>query len=240
MTFRELRATGSFTRADYLSAIKEEKKHVSEGAMAYRLREDTEKGKIIHIGRDLYAFPVDKQFYSHSYSEESHIAVNEIQTEFPDALFQVFELTQLNSFVNHLFAHNTIFISVENELVDYVFDSLRRKYPGRVMLKPSPDNYYRYLVEDQIVINRLPSEAPQNSTKTWQSRLEKILVDIAVDKLLTRIVSPNELETIVKDAFDRYYLDIRTMYRYARRRGASEKFKLLLNKYVPVETEEKE
>lgn len=238
MTLKKLYESGPFTRADYLAAIRENNAQLSEEALAYRLREDTAEGKIIHIGRDMYVYPGDKQIYSHPYSEASRTVVNEIQGEYPDTVFQVFELIQLNSFVNHLYAHNTIFISVENDLTDYVFDSLRRKYPGRVMLKPSPDHYYRYLVEDQIVIQRLPSEAPKSDSAAWQSRLEKILVDISVDKLLTGIVSSGELGTIFDEAFEHYYLDIKTMYRYARRRGALEKFKLVFREYAPVETEE--
>lgn len=238
MALQKLNESGSFTRADYLSAIRENNAHLSEEALAYRLREDTAKGKIIHLGRDLYVFPGDKKVYSHSYSEEALTLVNEIQSEYPDAVFQVFELTQLNSFVNHLYAHNSVFISVENELIDYVFDSLRRKHPGRVMLKPSPDHYYKYLVEDQIVVQRLPSESPKNDAAVWQSRLEKILVDISVDKLLSQIVSPGELDTIFGEAFEHYYLDVKTMHRYARRRGALEKFSVLFRKYVPAESEE--
>ena len=238
MTLQKLRDSGSFTRADYLATIREKNAQISEEALAYRLREDTAKGKIVHIGRDQYVFPGDKKVYSHSYSEESGTLVNEIKSEYPDAVFQVFELMQLNSFVNHLYAHNSIFISVENELIDYVFDSLRRKHPGKVMLKPSPDHYYKYLVEDQIVIQRLPSEFPKNNTAAWQSRLEKILVDISVDKLLSQIVSPGELDTIFGEAFEHYYLDVKKMHRYARRRGALKKFSVLFTKYAPVEAEE--
>ena len=238
MTLQKSCDSGSFTRADYLSTIREKNAQISEEALAYRLREDTAKGKIIHLGRDLYVFPGDKKVYSHSYSEEAKILVDEIQSEYSDAVFQVFELTQLNSFVNHLYAHNSIFISVENELIDYVFDSLRRKHPGKVMLKPSPDHYYKYLVEDQIVIQRLPSESPKNDTAAWQSRLEKILVDISVDKLLSQIVSSDELDTIFGEAFEHYYLDVKTMHRYARRRGALEKFSVIFKRYAPVETEE--
>lgn len=84
-------------------------------------------------------------------------------------------MTQLNAFVNHLIAHNTVFVYVENELVDFVFDTLHRTYPGQVMLKPTVDSYYRYLVDNEIVVGRLPSETPKGHDVPWHSRLEKIL-----------------------------------------------------------------
>ena len=37
---------------------------------------------------------------------------------YDDLDFQVFELVQLNTFMNHLFAHNTIFVYVEKNLVN--------------------------------------------------------------------------------------------------------------------------
>ena len=97
-----------------------------------------------------------------------------IQEEYPSIDFRIFELTQMNAFVNHLFAHNTIFVSVENDMIDFVFDTLRGDYPGRVMLKPRYEEYNRYLTDDQIVVLRLPSEAPKGTEKPWNSRLEKI------------------------------------------------------------------
>lgn len=237
MTLQELYDSDFFTRTDYLSAIRESNTQLSEEALVYRLRDDASKGRIIRVGRNQYTFPGNKQDYAYSYSEEAVLLADEIRNDYPDAFFQIFELIQLNAFVNHLFAHNTIFIFVENELIDYVFDTLRRNHPGRVMLKPSLEHYYRYLVENQIVILRLPSESPENETVPWQSRLEKILVDISVDKLLSGIVSAEERETIFRESLDRYYLDVKAMFRYARRKGALDKFKDIYQKYTSAEME---
>ena len=135
-------------------------------------------------------------------------------------------------FVNHLFAHNAIFISVENDAIDYVFDMLRSVCPGRIMLKPKIDEYFRYLVDDQIVIIRLPSESPKGNVIPWQSRLEKILVDITVDKLLSQLISVTEIQTIFSLAFDRFLLDTGAMIRYANRKGAGAKFKKFMMVYT--------
>ena len=67
---------------------------------------------------------------------ELHNIAEIITTEFYDLNFRIFELTQLNTFVNHLYSHNTIFLSVENDIIDYVFDSLKSHYPGKVYLNP--------------------------------------------------------------------------------------------------------
>ena len=69
--------------------------------------------------------------------------------------FQVFELIQLNDFVSHQIAHNTIFVTIENKLLDYVSDTLWNAYPGKVLFKPKVDQYYRYRQDDEIVVGRL-------------------------------------------------------------------------------------
>ena len=127
--------------------------------------------------------------------------------------FQVFELTQLNDFMNHQMAHNTIFVSIENDLLDYVFDTLWKAYPGKVLLKPKADQYYRYRQDDEIVVGRLPSETPRGIDEPWMSRLEKILVDVFTDKLVSAIVPEGEKEGILDGAFNNYMIDQNTIIR---------------------------
>ena len=239
MTYDQLSDMEVFSRADYYSALQSRVGDKSDHALSYALRKDIEEGKVVHIGRNQYSFPKEKRVYIHHYSDEAQKAAEEIKSEYPEVNFQIFELTQLNAFVNHQIAHNTIFISVENEVMDYVFDSLRWSYPGRIMLKPSVDDYFKYLVDDQLVVIRLTSESPKTVSDEWKSRLEKILVDITVDKLLSHIVPSEEYEAIFKESFERYLLDMNTMFRYANRRGASSKFKARLNEYIQIAPEEK-
>lgn len=237
MTFGQLSDMEQFTRRDYYDAYRNEHGDKTHNVLDYALRKELAEGNIIHVGRNQYTYSKAKRVYSYAYSEQARHAVDKIQNEFPSIDFRVFELTQLNAFVNHLFAHNTLFISIENDVIDYVFDTLRGEYPGRIMLKPKADEYYRYLVDDQIVIQRLPSESPKGLEEPWQSRLEKILVDITVDKLLSEIVSKGEYPSIFTQAFARYLIDTGAMMRYANRKGAGKKFRECLDRYTHVAME---
>lgn len=232
MTFDQLSEMDQFTRRDYYDAYISEHGDRTHNVLDYALRKEIAEGTIVHVGRNQYTYSNAKRVYSYVYSEQARYVAEDIQQEYPYIDFRVFELTQLNVFVNHLFAHNTIFVSVENDVIDYVFDTLRDKYPGRIMLKPKADEYYRYLVDDQIVIQRLPSESPKGIEEPWQSRLEKILVDITVDKLLSEIVSESEYSSIFTQAFARYLIDTGAMIRYANRKGAGKKFRECLNRYT--------
>jgi hypothetical protein len=82
--------------------------------------------------------------------------------------------------------------------------------------------------EDMVVIVKLPTESPKGIDVFWDTRLEKILVDIAVDKLLRKIVYSGEYPAIYQDALSKYVIDKSAMVRYARRRGALMKYREFL------------
>ena len=221
-----------FSREEYYSAIQNDAGMLlKEDALAYSLRKSLSDGDIIRVSWNQYVVPAKKRIYRHDYSEAAKEVAVKMQEAFFDVRFQIFELVQLNEFVNHLIAHNTIFLYVENDVVDYAFDALKQEYSGRLMLKPLVAEYYRYVVDDEIVVGRLPSESPRGLERPWERGLEKILVDIAVDKLLSQIVSAGEYRNIFTDSIDRYFLDTKAIFRYAKRKGAEKKFRVFLKKY---------
>ncbi|MGN1007936.1 MAG: DUF6577 family protein, partial [Butyricicoccus sp.] len=123
------------------------------------------------------------------------------------------------------------FVYVENGFVDSVFELLFHAYPGRVMLKPDADHYFRYLLDDEIVILRLPSESPKGPDKPWHMKLEQILVEALTGKLMSQILPESEQKYLLEGAFSAYLVDEKTMIRYAKRKGADQKIKTMLEKY---------
>ena len=228
----------SFSRKDYIDAYKDLNSGASEEQAVYALRKSLSNGMIQRMGRNQYTTAKTKAAYRYRYAEEACHIADEVLKEYPEAFFQIFELVQLNTFINHQIAHNAIFVSVENDLVDFVFDTLRRLYPGRVLLKPSADEYYRYITDNGIVVGRLPSESPKGQETQWHVRIEKILVDIAADKLLSQIVPQEELAGLYEDVNEKYLIDTKTMWRYARRKGAENKLKEVLKLYASKFLEE--
>ena len=225
----------SYSRKDILNLLRNEYPDASEDSLSYRLRKMQDDNQFIRIGRNHYTVSSEKKIYRYSYSDTASEIADHLCQNFYELDFRIFELVQLNEFMNHQIAHNTIFLSVEQDLTDFVFDSLVRRYPGKTMLKPKPDDYFRYRQDDEIVISRLPTESPKGTEMTWHSRLEKILVDITVDKLQRQIIPPSEYGNIFHNAYECYFLDEKTMIRYARRRGAEAKFESALNQYAPKE-----
>lgn len=218
----------TFNRTDLQSIMASNQVNATDSTVNHMIIRLLQNGNIIRTGRNQYAVSGTRKIYQFPHSEQVLLLADEINTTHPFLDFRLFELTQLNEFVNHQIAHNILFLSVEGGLEEDVFSTLWEKHSGSVMLKPGIDDLYRYMTEDIIVIEKLPSESPKGIRAFWDTRIEKWLVDIAVDKLLRKVVYSGEYPAIFQDAVKKYVIDKNVMARYARRRGALDKYRKFL------------
>ena len=230
---QKLRKKQVFSRADIFDVLKKEQGQISEALANYKLQCFLNKGYIVRVGRNKYRTTKGEiTAYSHKYSEISLDIAGMITNNHPLLDFRVFELAQLNEFVNHLIAHNVLFISIEGDYGSFIFQSLKERYPGKVLLYPDQTVYHNYVSDDSIVITRLVSESPRGLKENWNTRPEKFLVDLISDKWLTEAVNHGEYEGIFEEFFQKYAIDETTMFRYARRRSAEKR----LIEYIQNET----
>ncbi len=221
----EIGATRLFDRSDLQVVMEECGYKTSKSITNHMLETLLTTGDIARVGRNKYCVSGSLKTYNFPYSDLAVSLSDEIIKAHPYLDFRIFELVQLNEFVNHQIAHNIVFVSVERDFEEDVFNTLWGRHKGSVLLKPKTDEVFRYLNDDMVVIMKLPSESPKGKDVFWNTRLEKMLVDIAVDKLLRQIVYTGEYPTIYKDSFNKYAIDRNMMFRYARRRGSLEKYK---------------
>ncbi|MBQ3705569.1 MAG: hypothetical protein II888_03870 [Clostridia bacterium] len=220
----------AFTLQEFSAAMSDQYKMTSP-QIAYDLQKRLDTGALVRLGWNQYTVELSKPRYAPHYSDLADEIAGIIEGAYVGLDFQISELILLNEFMNHLIAHNTVFVFAENDFQNYVFDTLKQAYPGRVMLRPGVKQYYQYLQEDMIVILRLPTESPKGFDKLWHIRLEKLIVEFLTDKLIRRIVPEGEKETIIQGAFDTYLMDTNTMVRYAKRKGAESKFRQAMAAY---------
>lgn len=228
----------TFNRADLYAIMMESGYQTSDSIVNHMIARMVQDGTVIRLGRNQYTVANEKKIYYFPHSEKVISLADEIGSAHPYLDFRIFELVQLNEFVNHQIAHNIIIVSVEGELEEDVFNTLWENHEGSVLLKPSIEDVFRYMTEGIIVINKLPSESPRGSADFWDTRLEKMLVDIAVDKILRKVVYSGEYPAIFQDSFKKYAIDKNVMTRYARRRGALEKYRTFLRNEAGIPQEE--
>ena len=89
-----------------------------------------------------------------------------------------------------------------------------------MLLKPTSEDFFRYAKHGTIVVKKLISESPNDIDTPHQVRLEKMLVDIVVDKFTSKLINKAEIESIYAYCFKHYVIDKRKLLRYAKRRNA--------------------
>lgn len=187
-------------------------------------------GELVNIGllqregrnRYILANKKQKDEYIPEYSKSTLNILDKITKRFNDIQFIVFESRLLNEFLNQLIANNTLFIYVEKDAIDIVFDYLKNEQKLNVLYKPSASEYSRYWTKDCVVLLELKSESPLNKENSHFITMEKLLVDLYCDKLLKNIYSFSEYLDIFKQVYENYFVNTTKMLRYARRRNKQE------------------
>lgn len=211
----------SFTTKEFAEVMRIKSPNIASSTIYYTLNQLCASGSITRSYKGHYIV-TNKHNYYHPLSITATNVSSLIQKEFPLVDFQIWELTQMNEFVNHLIANNVIFIDVENMLDESVFNFLFENYP-HVLFKPKIDEYYKYFRADMIIVQKLMSEVPCSYGPYKQSPLEKLLVDLFGRGLTQSIIYRQEYRTIFEDSFEKYNVNIAKMFRYAKRRGIDKK-----------------
>lgn len=205
----------------------------SDAAERYALSRLLNRGEVTHIGRNQYCIDdVGKIKYKPNLSSYAEEIAQIILSKLPLLDWRLFETVALNEFVNHQIAQNTVILEAEPMLVASVNSALREVYKDRVLVQPRPKDFDYYWQEDSIVIMKLTSEAPRDSAIPFGTTVEKIIVDLFANKTLMSMISKGEYTTIIEDAFNRYHINEKSMFRYARRRSADKR----LESFVENET----
>lgn len=231
-----LENTMTFSRADLKERIEESGKAISEASFKLELQKLLKEGAIVRVGRNKYCVAKDGvEPYTYEYSDDAKAVAKILNEKFPYLDFTIMDFVQLNEFVNHQLAHNVIHVSVEEDLGEFVFDALKEKYPGKVLINPTPEIYHQYWYDGMIVVGKLVSEAPMGKKEKWNTRIEKLLVDVATNAILLSSVCEAELINIYEEAFAKYVIDESCMFRYAKRRGAEKKIREFIKKNTNVQ-----
>jgi hypothetical protein len=92
---------------------------------------------------------------------------------------------------------------------------------------------------DSILISRLVTQSPQKTVHGVPSpKLEKILVDIFVDGDKFYYFQGEELTRIFESVFSTYWINEKTLFRYAGRRMVGEKLRQFIREHTQVELSE--
>ena len=225
-------SNSAFSTEEFFVNVRNENPDVARSTVYKLLKELCEQNRISRTGRGKYIKAV-KDEYEYALSETAKEISALIKENFPLVDFQVWELYQMNEFINHQIAHNTIIIDVENLLADTIFNFLFEKYP-HILYRPTSDEYYKYAGDETIIVKNLISEAPPSLDEFHLASLEKILVDLFGKGISGALIPKSEYKAIFEDSFNRYNINKSMLFRYARRRSSADRIRKFMNEETSV------
>ena len=210
----------NFTRRDVFEAASSTREDFRKSDMRNLMEAMLVGGSIVRIAHNHYVRKESsKQDYTPVYSDEAKKLIKDVKEKYPYLNFQVWEITWFNEFLNHLVAHNRIFLDVENDGCEFVYSSLADGYSGKMLLRPSVKELQYYLQTDSIIIERLISESPKGKNDAYETPIEKLIVEMFANKALMSMISKGDYPETLETIFKKYNVDQTKMLRYARRRN---------------------
>lgn len=204
---------------------------------------DLKKQKIIaSIDRGLYSLVnqtyfnsntmLGKKKYKPPVSKNLEKLYKRLKKQFPFLDICVWETSWLNEFMLHQPGRFFSIIEVEKGVEETVFHYLRANY-SNVFIKPTRQEleWYIYNNNSSIVVKRLLSQTPlSNNSNMVTPKLEKILIDVFVEKDFFYPYQGQELFNIYNYVFQYYQISLKSLFRYAGRRKCKESLKDYLQK----------
>lgn len=211
--------------------IKEDFPELSEGTITVYLSKLKKAGIINNPERGMYSI-TDKQIFNPEIKQNLKKIYNKIHKEFPFIDLCVWNTKWLNDLMRHQPFKNYTIIEVEKEAEEQIFNAIS-EWNKNVYFNPNEEILERYISsnsEEVTIVKNLVTEAPTTKNdKTTIPTLEKLLVDIIIDKELFA-AQQGEIEFIYQSAFKKYAINTAKMKRYAIRRNRETELEKIINK----------
>jgi len=210
--------------------IKKDFPELSEGTITVYLSKLKKSGIINNPERGVYSI-TNKKSFSPDINNNLKKIYNKIHKEFPFVEVSVWNTKWLNDLMRHQPFKNYTIVEVEKEAEEQIFNMLN-EWIKNVYFNPNDEIFERYISsssDNVTIIKNLVTEAPTTtSNKIEIPTLEKVLVDILIDKDLFA-TQQGELDFIYKSAFKKYAINTAKMKRYAIRRNKENEVEKMIN-----------
>jgi len=219
-----------FTRKELIAYMEEHKQVVSPNALSVQLDRLLKNNDLNRIERGVYALPATshKNFIAFISDEIKQLNLK-LKTQFPFANFCVWSSNTIAPYIPHILNLNYIYIDVERDIVESVFDYLNSNSTLRVFLCPSQDDFNRYVIgNESVIVRTLISEAPLQELDGFNTpTIEKIVVDVMGDVEFD-FLKGTEITYFFSNVIERHNLNTNKLLRYATRRGRKEEIEEIL------------
>ena len=221
----------TFTREELYSFYHKFSPDLKETTFRWRVHDLKEKHLIASLSKGVFTLTY-KPTYEPPISEFENRLGNKIQKQFPTLKYCLWSTKAINEFMLHIPDKFITILEVENDAIEPMFSFLKEQNLKNVFLQPETKEIERYLFEtdSSIVLESLVSKAPKQLVNNISTiTIEKLIVDLFVDRKLFNAYQGSELIHIINTIYRRYSVNFTTVFSYARRRRKKGLMEFLLN-----------
>ena len=203
--------------------------NLSEKSLSQQLYRLLKSNRLERLTQGVYRLTVSLFAVSDEIKQLNEI----LKKQFPFADFCLWSSNVLMPFMHHIPNLNFIYINVENDVAESVFNFLKDNQTKSIFFRPSKEEYERYITgTNAIIVRGLVSESPlQTVENLLVPTLEKVLVDIAGDVEFD-FMQGAEITYFYRNVLERHEINKRKLLRYASRRGRREEVEQLYNNAI--------
>lgn len=208
------------TREELLDFYRSFEPDLKEATFGWRIYALKEKNLLKPVKQGVYTLSVKPQFHPLLEPRLKELSIK-IGKQFPSARHCVWSTRWLNEWMIHQPGRFLLLVEIETTATESAFYFLKDENFRNVYLNPDDNLLERYIYEETetIIVKTLVTKAPiKKEKKISIPILEKILVDLFVDKKLFAPFQGSELTHIYNNAYRLYALNITKLLAYARRR----------------------
>ena len=213
-----------FTRKELISELKSQSQKESLSSLSEQLDRLLKSKQLVRVNRGVYALSDNtrKEFFVPVSDEMKQISLT-IKTHFPFTNYCLWNSNALMSYMHHIPNLKFIYVDVERDVAESVFNLLNTDSSLRVFLMPDQTDIDRYISgSDAIIIRPLISESPLQLVEGINTpTIEKVLVDMVGDVEFS-FLQGSEINYVYTTIFERHNVNKNKLLRYATRRGRKE------------------
>lgn len=212
----------SFSRKELMKNLD----NLSEKSLSQQLYRLVKNNRLERVKQGIYRLPI----LSFPVSNELKQLNELLKTQFPFVNFCLWNSDVLLPFMHHIPNLNFIYVDVENNVIESVFNLLNENQEKRIFLRPAIEEFNRYIAgTEAIIIRQLVSESPlQKVENVPVPTFEKIMVDLAGDVEFD-FLQGAEITYFYRNMLEHQKINRNKLLRYASRRGRREKVEQLYN-----------
>jgi len=230
--FDVLKEKEYITKKELIHVIKSQTTYVKDSSVRWIIHQLVGNGEITKIDSNHFYNGVLTKYQPSRESNRKNKIKTILNDTYPSLDAIIYETSILNEWVNHQISKNIIIVEVEKYYIENIFNALKKHLGNCVLYNPTFEDYDRYAEHDTVVVTNFITRSPKHQS-IYEIKLEKLIVDIFSNDLISEFVNPSEYSAILSLMFSQYKINGETIITYAKRRNLDSIVEKHINEHLP-------